>query len=189
MYRCINEQIPVTKSVVIPKNRANGRMLNVSVTCHFEAQRERPCARSRAAKMKRARASPGRPATQPDAPSTAEVRAKRAHGNHLYQKGAFPLIMRLDQLSRHTQLRGSGLFSHCQIYVTHHARTTFTRQGNATECDTFTVISQEQTVRCATSVYVQSLLFTDGLLHENNLHQRKPSGCSARGERAAFKTV
>lgn len=102
MCRSINEQIPAAKRVVIPKNPANGRRLNVTVTGHFEAQRERPCTRSRAAKMKRARALPGRRATQPDAPSTAEVRAKRALGNHSYKKkSAFPSIMCLERLLKH----------------------------------------------------------------------------------------
>lgn len=86
MYRSINGQIPATKRVVIPKNPADGRRLNVTVTGHFGAQRERPRARLRVAKMKRARASPGRPATQPDALSTAEVRAKRALGKKKKKK-------------------------------------------------------------------------------------------------------
>lgn len=102
MYRSINGQIPATKRVVIPKNPADGRRLNVTVTGHFGAQRERPRARSRAAKMKRARASPGRPTTQPDALSTAEVRAKRAlWWKKKKKQNTFPLIMRLDQLLKY----------------------------------------------------------------------------------------
>lgn len=50
---------------------------NVTVTGHFGARRVRARAGSRAAKMKRARASPGR-TSDSAALSTAEVRAKRA---------------------------------------------------------------------------------------------------------------
>lgn len=72
-------QIPATKRAVIPK-KPDGRRVSVTSTGHFGARRERPRVRSRAAKINRARAPPGRPATQPDAPTTAEERAKRAHG-------------------------------------------------------------------------------------------------------------
>lgn len=43
-----NGQIPDTKRAVIPQNPADGRRLNVTVTGHFGAQRERARAEPRA---------------------------------------------------------------------------------------------------------------------------------------------
>lgn len=151
MCRGINGQIDKylsrNASLSRPKNPADGRRLNVTVTGYFGVQRERPRARSRAAKMKRERASPGRPATQPDAP-LSEVRAKRVLGNNNNKKKK---RISFNNASRSTvKIPDSDILSSkdlvCFQTVKFTSRITqgplFIRQGNASECDTFTVMSQ-----------------------------------------------
>lgn len=197
MCRGINGQIDKylsrNASLSRPKNPADGRRLNVTVTGYFGVQRERPRARSRAAKMKRERASPGRPATQPDAP-LSEVRAKRVLGNNLKKKSAFPLIMRLAQLLKFqtaAYLAPRIWFVFKLSNLRHASREDhflFDREMRPSATHLPSCHSEMRNIRvhpCRANNHYCSVT----VLHENNLHQRKSSERSARRNVRHFKAV
>lgn len=80
---------------------------------------------------------------------------------------------------RATSSEGLALFSNCHIHVTR-GPLSFT----VTEID-----NETRNIRVHPSGAEQSLLLTDRVRHENHLHGRRPSGCSARANVRHFKSV